>query len=450
MSEFVLIKAEDLEPHPDNPRKNLGDLTELTESIRKNGILQNLTVVKHGDKYRVVIGHRRLAAAKKAGLKEIPCTVAILDTRQQLCTMMEENMQRQDLTIPEQAYGFQYMLKLGETIESIARKTGFSETTVRHRLEIAKLSKSTLKSATENKEWQMTVKDYIELEKIKDIKTRERIIKENSNTGRWRFQQDVFRAIEDEKIDENRKKWLPLLEAAGIEQDEKAQSVFDGNYRQIREIDLRKDKAPKKLILKDYDKKTPLTWKEQYRSIFILQKRTKTKALTKGEIERQEREKEEKEFKKKQKNLIKEMQLCALAVFEGNIDEPDASEEMDTIFALWNVIKKINKYMNIMTAAYTVLGSKKVWNLEEAEKKEIRERMNTKRISTQLLVAMMGSLEDMNFIYYDKSYRADEGKQGMMAYETLHNTYGFCFTDPEYMQILDGTHEFYKKEKGDK
>lgn len=450
MSEFVLIKAEDLEPHPDNPRKNLGDLTELTESIRKNGILQNLTVVKHGDKYRVVIGHRRLAAAKKAGLKEIPCTVAILDTRQQLCTMMEENMQRQDLTIPEQAYGFQYMLKLGETIESIARKTGFSETTVRHRLEIAKLSKSTLKSAAENKEWQMTIKDYIELEKIKDIKTRERIIEENSNSGRWEFQQDVFRAIEDEKIDENRKKWLPLLEAAGIEQDEKAKSVFDGNYRKIREIDLRKDKAPKKLILKDYDKKTPLTWKEQYRSIFILQKITKTKALTKREIERQEREKEEKEFKKKQKNLIKEMQLCALAVFEGNVDEPDASEEMDTIFALWNALKKIDKYMNIMTGAYTILGSKKTWNMEEAEKKEIRERMDTKRISTQLLVAVTGSLEDMNFIYYDKSYRADEGKKGMLAYETLHNIYGFCFTDPEYMQILDGTHEFYKKEKGDK
>ncbi|MBR3243996.1 MAG: ParB/RepB/Spo0J family partition protein, partial [Parasporobacterium sp.] len=120
MSEFIQIDINDLIPHPDNPRKDLGDLAELTESIRTNGILQNLTVVKDGDKYKVIIGHRRLAAAKAAGLTELPCTVADMDERQQLCTMMEENMQRQDLTIPEQAYGFQYMLDLGETVSSIA------------------------------------------------------------------------------------------------------------------------------------------------------------------------------------------------------------------------------------------------------------------------------------------------------------------------------------------
>ena len=45
MSEIVMIEGKHLHAHPDNPRKNLGDLTELSQSIKKNGILQNLTVV---------------------------------------------------------------------------------------------------------------------------------------------------------------------------------------------------------------------------------------------------------------------------------------------------------------------------------------------------------------------------------------------------------------------
>ena len=97
-----MISIKDLYPHPQNPRKKLGDITELSESIRKNGIMQNLTVVNGHSKgkqwvpggYTIIIGHRRCAAAREAGLKEVPCTIADLDEREQLCTMMEENMQR--------------------------------------------------------------------------------------------------------------------------------------------------------------------------------------------------------------------------------------------------------------------------------------------------------------------------------------------------------------------
>ena len=45
MNEIVMIPVAQLEHHPENPRKDLGDLSELTESIRKNGVMQNLTVV---------------------------------------------------------------------------------------------------------------------------------------------------------------------------------------------------------------------------------------------------------------------------------------------------------------------------------------------------------------------------------------------------------------------
>lgn len=133
----IMIKVSNLYPHPDNPRKDLGDLTELVESIKKNGIMQNLTVIPIGNErdpeeqadagnialysdFRVLIGHRRLAAAKKAGLESVPCRiVSNISRSDQIGIMLEENMQRNDLSIYEQAQSFQMMLDLGETEEAM-------------------------------------------------------------------------------------------------------------------------------------------------------------------------------------------------------------------------------------------------------------------------------------------------------------------------------------------
>ena len=101
MNEITMIPIGLLEHHPNNPRLELGDLTELAESIRARGIMQNLTVVPDitTQKYLVVIGNRRLEAARIAGLAELPCHVSSMDEKEQMATMLMENMQRQDLTI---------------------------------------------------------------------------------------------------------------------------------------------------------------------------------------------------------------------------------------------------------------------------------------------------------------------------------------------------------------
>ena len=113
-NEIVMIPVDQLMHHPENPRKDLGDLTELSDSIKVNGVLQNLTVVQvDQDQYNVVIGNRRLEAAKLAGLTEVPCSVSDMDYKTQIATMLAENMQRKDLTVYEQAEGFQMMMDLG-------------------------------------------------------------------------------------------------------------------------------------------------------------------------------------------------------------------------------------------------------------------------------------------------------------------------------------------------
>ena len=228
MSNIVNIRIDHIHPHPDNPRKNLGDLTELVESIKKNGVMQNLTVIPtelvdldatiemEGSHYTVLIGHRRLASAKLASLKALPCRVIeSISQREQVSTMLEENMQRNDLTIYEQAQGFQMMMDLGETEESIAEKTGFSKTTIRHRLNIAKLDQKELKKKEQDDSFQMTLRDLYELEKVEDIKTRNKILKEAKDSREIvsMAQRAVAEALRNKRF----KKIAEMAKKAGIE-----------------------------------------------------------------------------------------------------------------------------------------------------------------------------------------------------------------------------------------
>ena len=122
----IMVPVDQIEPHPDNPRKDVGDVTELAESIKKNGIFQNLTILRtpnENGKSTVIIGHRRLAAAKLAGLKKVPCAVVEMDEDTQFSTMLLENMQRSDLTVLEQADGIQQLQMRGFSLDEIRQKT---------------------------------------------------------------------------------------------------------------------------------------------------------------------------------------------------------------------------------------------------------------------------------------------------------------------------------------
>ena len=185
MPELQYIEVEALFPHPDNPRKEIGDVSELAESIRQNGIFQNLTVVPNHEGYTVIIGHRRLAAAKAAGLERVPCVVADMTPKEQLQTMLLENMQRSDLTVYEQAQGFQMMLDMGSTVEEIAEKSGFSQTTVRRRVKMMELDQVKLREVSKR---QLSLADFDKLAQIEDIKVRNQCL---DKMGTHDFNQSV-------------------------------------------------------------------------------------------------------------------------------------------------------------------------------------------------------------------------------------------------------------------
>ena len=137
------LPVDRLEPNPHNPRKDVGDVTELAESIKSQGIKQELLVTPTGEHrdgeptYRVVIGHRRLAAARQAGLGRVPCRVEEMTEREEREIMLVENTQRADLTPVEEADGYQGLLDLGAKVDEMAEATGRSRKFVRARLKIA-------------------------------------------------------------------------------------------------------------------------------------------------------------------------------------------------------------------------------------------------------------------------------------------------------------------------
>lgn len=216
-----------MHPHPDNPRKVLGDIDELAESIKASGILQNLTVVPMNDdwtEFTVIIGHRRLAAAKQAGLTELPCAVVEMTEKEQLSTMLTENMQRSDLTVYEEAKGCQLLLDLGDTVAEVAEKTGFSESKIRRRVKLCELDEEAFK---ESQIRQPTLADYDRLNQIKDIDTRNKLLK---TIGTNNFDNLLYSAVKKQETDEEKEKIEKLCLEHGMIKVQKYRDI-PSNYK---------------------------------------------------------------------------------------------------------------------------------------------------------------------------------------------------------------------------
>lgn len=259
------IDVTKLKEHPDNPRKNIGDVTELAESIKARGILQNLTVVpSENGMYTVIIGHRRLAAAKQAGLTEVPCAVVEMDYKTQLSTMLLENMQRSDLTVYEQAQGMQMMFNLGVPVAEIVEKTGFAETTVRKRLKIATLPTEQMQQAVERGG---KLEDYVQIADIKDAEERRELLKV---VGTREFEFNLTRAkkrqIEAEKT--------PLVKAELKSIGAKAvkNQIYSSAYEWIERCEIADWKEG---TFKKPKNKEELFFEISYGTVYLMRKKSK-------------------------------------------------------------------------------------------------------------------------------------------------------------------------------
>lgn len=138
-----LIPIDKLDPNPDQPRTEIGDLTELTASIREKGVLEPLLVKPTMGRWMIIAGERRWRAGTAAGLTELPCIEMDVDDSAVAEIALIENMQRKDLTPWEEADGLRALCeRFGYTHEDVARKVGKSRSTVTEALSIASMPDS--------------------------------------------------------------------------------------------------------------------------------------------------------------------------------------------------------------------------------------------------------------------------------------------------------------------
>ncbi len=133
------VEVDRIAPNPLQPRRSFDEATieEMAASVRDQGIIQPLLVRRVGDGYELIAGERRLRAAVKAGLKEVPVVV-----RETLQLALIENLQREDLNPIEEATAYQRLQEEFElSQEEIAQKVGKSRPAVANSMRLLLLPK---------------------------------------------------------------------------------------------------------------------------------------------------------------------------------------------------------------------------------------------------------------------------------------------------------------------
>jgi ParB family chromosome partitioning protein len=140
-NKLVDLPVENIYPNPFQPRmKPDQDLEELAASIRENGVIQPIVVRKRPDGFELIVGERRLRAAKLAGLTRIPSVVKDVSQPQMLELALIENIQRSDLDPIEAALAYKRLAdEFNLKHEEIADKVGKSRSTVTNALRLLQL-----------------------------------------------------------------------------------------------------------------------------------------------------------------------------------------------------------------------------------------------------------------------------------------------------------------------
>lgn len=445
-SGIVMLKRSQLHPHPDNPRKDLGDLEELKASIREHGIMQNLTVVPMDDElenFKILIGHRRFAASEGI-LFELPCVIAEgLSDREQVGIMLCENMQRSDLTFLEQAHGFQMMMDLGETIETISDKTGFSEATVKHRLEIAKLKQKSIDAAMEN--FQPTISDYIELEKVKDLKERNEILKEAESSSDLRYSVEAY--VDEQNRKKNSKKYLELINSLGWKETKEYFDFYrvDGKFKEVKgltRIDLEKDYDDSAIQAFAPRNTEPIFYRCDGYYITFAVKNPQNKAEKKKKTKQELLE----EARKKNTAILNDTRTVICDRYYEFINEIDDVKEFKELSdkqrikfmdRLFEVLVDLEAYLSTFEHTYNISSKNDLKDLK-ADYEGMSDALQRLMIHVW---AVLASSHSNNFVEWNFTKNMKVLKGHQQLYSTLY-FFGFRLND-EYKAIIEGKSDLY-------
>ena len=132
-----LVKIDELDPNPNQPRQVMGELSELMASIAEKGIIEPIIVRQRGGRFQIVAGERRYQAAVQVGLREVPIVIREVDDDEVIEIALIENIQRKDLTAFEESEALHSLAtRCGYTHEDMAKRLGKSRTSITESLSL--------------------------------------------------------------------------------------------------------------------------------------------------------------------------------------------------------------------------------------------------------------------------------------------------------------------------
>jgi len=140
-----IIPIAKIEPNPEQPRVEMGDLSELIASIKEKGVLEPLLVkpLTSSEKWLIIAGERRWRASQIAGLSEVPCIELNVSDQEIAEIALIENLQRKDLTVWEEADAYQSLCeRFKYTHEDLAKKLSKSRSSITETLTIASIPRA--------------------------------------------------------------------------------------------------------------------------------------------------------------------------------------------------------------------------------------------------------------------------------------------------------------------
>ena len=148
------IKINEIEPNKNQPRRNFNNesIEELSESIKKYGVIQPIIVSKKDNYYEIVAGERRWRASKKAGLTEMPCIIRESEEKENKEIALIENIQREDLNPIEKARSFRTLMdEYSLTQAQLAETLGISRSALANTVRLLNLDSRVIELALDGK-----------------------------------------------------------------------------------------------------------------------------------------------------------------------------------------------------------------------------------------------------------------------------------------------------------
>lgn len=452
--ELTMIKVDEIYPHPKNPRQDLGDITELKKSIKHNGLMQNLTVIPgHYDDdgmnyeqgYTVIIGHRRLAASRAAGLEEVPCRIVYdMDAKQEVATMLEENMQRADLTVYEQAEGFQMVMDLGYTEKDLVQKTGFSEATIKRRLNIAKLDKELLREKNEDEEFQLSLTDLYKLEQIKSIDKRNEVL------SKAKTAKDIDWLVRSTVDEENRKNRYEAIKVVfkeeGIEEaPEDIQRSYWGKYDVVTTFNLDNVYTRGAVLDKVTD---DCMYFRSYDYVYLIEpKETTEDEDIDAAIDEDEDDERiianDRHMGQIVDSCLTRLRRLVEEIIGGDINDVKPDEELYEKIIGLSIYFPLEISEQIMIA---YLADNYYYSLEEEQKESFRQEIRAMPIHHRILLILASKAYIFEDIADYNNHYDDECATKLKGIFDIFSLWGWQLTEEEE-ELLDGTSELYEKDE---